>query len=52
MFEIAHPHSTSPLKPESGDSFFKRAPTDHAPGVDASNPLVTVICVDETTERS
>ena len=52
MFEIVQPHSTSLLKPERGDSFLRSAPAGHEPGVDASKPRVTLICVDESMERS
>ena len=52
IFEIAQPHSTLPGKPESGESFFSRAPADHALDVDASKPRVTVICVADITDSS
>src|ERR1035437_8467804 len=52
MLDIVQPHSTLPGKPETGETFCRRAPADHEPGVEASKPRATVICVAETTDSS
>src|ERR1035437_5942097 len=52
MLDIVQPHSTLPVKPETGESFFRRAPADHEPGVDDSKPRATVIWVPESTDSS
>ena len=43
MLDIVQPHSTLPVKPETGESFFRRVPAGQVPGMEASNPRATVI---------